>query len=153
MFWDFENEFTPIEVGSVIDHKSLAYINISIEDVINNEMSYYEDPDATYYDFGTNEPWDSWVIVGKKDDLFLVVPFVYLKTDIGKNEACLRLPTKVKMKWHDEICKDHISEIFALAGFSHWRTKEELERLTTYQIANLLPNEAKKVRQKIFKKK
>jgi hypothetical protein len=114
-----------------------------------------------FYDFENEQcPWDLWVVVGKRDNMYLVVPWTAdeeskLTNNDSPEHFFLPYPVSVQYSWDSEwmklkgISENHIGTLFALAGYSQWRSEEELNALMDYRMRKLLPGEAEKVRKQI----
>jgi hypothetical protein len=127
---------------------------------IENEYWWFEQ-NVSFYDFEKEGcPWSFWVVVAEKDGMFLVVPCT------GDNESklvnndhpdhfFLPCPVPVEYEWEEDWLEKKCLEkqpprtIYAMAGFSHWRSGEELNSLSEERMRRLLPDEAAKVRARI----
>ena len=132
---------------------------------IENEYWWFEQR-VNFYDFEREGcPWSLWVIVAQKDDMFLIVPWTgddesKLTDNDHPDHFFLPCPVPVQYEWDEWWLEmKHISygtplklpagTIYALAGFSQWRSADELKCLAEDRMRHLLPEEASKVRTKI----
>lgn len=145
-----------ISVGDIVESELLAF-EIDIHTALNkfdeNEYWWFEQ-DATFYDFENDGcPWSMWIVVAKKDNMFLIVPCTgdnesKLVNNDHPDHCSLPNPVKVQCKW---IYYDtSIEEIYALAGHSQWRSEEEMKALNFDAMRNLLSGEAEKIRRAVF---
>lgn len=132
-----------------------------------NEYWWFEQK-VGFYDFEHQEcPWSLWVVVAQKDDMFLIVPWTgddesKLIDNDHPDHFFLPCPVTVQYEWDKWWLEmKHISygtpmtlppgTIYALSGFSQWRSAEELNTLHAERMRHLMPEEASKVRAAIRK--
>lgn len=160
---------SPISVGDIIESELLAF-EMDVRDARakfdEDEYWWFDQKEIGFYDF-ENEgcPWSMWVVVAQKDDMFLIVPWTgddesKLANNDHPDHFFLPTPVKVQYEWDEWWLEmKHISyntplelppgEIYALAGFSQWRSAEELNTLKSDKMRHLLSGEAAKVRRAI----
>jgi hypothetical protein len=159
---------SPISVGDIIESDLLAFeMDVRDAHAKNCENEYWcFEQGVGFYDF-ENEgcPWSLWVVIVQKDDMFLIVPWTgddesKLVNNDHPDHFFLPMPVKVQYEWDEWWLEmKHISyntplelppgEIYALAGFSQWRSAEELNFLRREKMRHLLPGEADKIRRVI----
>lgn len=153
----------PIAVGDILETEVLAFEMDARQALVNFQTNeYWWTETATFYDFEKDDcPWSLWAVVAQKEDLFLIVPW----TANDKSTLCdnnhpdhftLPCPVKVKAVWEDWSLAikgygidNTPHEIFALAGYSQWRTAAELNALLEWRMRVLVEGEAKKVAKEI----
>lgn len=158
----------PIAVGDILETEALAFEMDAREALANSKADEFWmfTNKVGFYDFsGDGCPWNLWVVVTQRDDMFLVVPW----TGDDESKLCdndhpdhffLPCPVKVQVVWEEWwLYMKHISygtplesppsEIYALSGFSQWRSADELNALCDTRMRRLMPGEAAKVRERI----
>jgi hypothetical protein len=145
-----------------LETPALAFEMDAREVIAHLEKDEFWGQDLGFYDFEQDDcPWSLWVVVGQRDDNFLVVPWTGDETSKlvdNDHPDHFFLPTPVKVNysweewwidWKEYNCdcslENEIGTIYALAGYSQWRSSAELNALKDFRMRKLLPDEAKKV--------